>query len=240
MEWAALAHVFSEVLGVSVDYLRPPEIERVDAPLEMMPFSVQPATLDDIHWICATARRLYGRKTAIELNTKTMWYKRNPTGFWVLKDSCGRCRGSCEVFPLTNAAIEELRSGKLQESEIEADHIELPRQPATHRVMYLENLMAIDDDGRVLEDGATRLMLALPRILAAAGADLGHGRLYTVAARYCWRGWRKRRTGSESKLRRKAFTECGRTKDGVRAYYIDAAALLGGHHRWAEGFDPRA
>jgi hypothetical protein len=183
---------------------------------------------------------LYGRKTAIKLDRKIEWYNKNKTGFWVLKDSSGRRRGSCELFPLTDGAIAGLRSGDLAESGIEAGHIEPPGQPGTHRVMYLENLMAIDEEGRVLVEGAVKLILAVPRILAAAGTEMAHGRVYTMVARYCWRRWRRRITESESKLKRWGFSEGGRTKQKLPLYYMDVADLLRAERRWAGGVDPRA
>jgi hypothetical protein len=194
--------------------------------LEGAPYRVEPATMDDLRWIATKTAQLH-QSHAVSYEKKLAWFKRNPSGFWVILNRYGTLVGSCELIPVEYEVIEDLAAGKTREQDKSPEQVIGYADRSKAQFVYLENVMAILPTNEPNPWALCAILKAAPRIVAAMGLN-SHGiRIYTMSANHFYTEFGVRKSTQERLLRRLGFEiASNKTAQGLPLYSADLESVV--------------
>jgi hypothetical protein len=181
-------------------YLDPHFVEVLDS----APYRAQPATEDDLAWITTKTAQLH-HSHATPLENKRAWFRRNPYGFWVVRNRYGALVGSCELIPVDCSVIADLASGKIHEKDKPPELVISYEDRSKVRCVYLENTMALLPTNEPNPWAFYAIFSAAPRIVEALGLEPEGVRIYAMSATHFYTELGPRSSTHEKLLRRLGF-----------------------------------
>jgi hypothetical protein len=144
-------------------------------------YTINPAGEEDIHWIAGKAGKLYGSNDAIPVKVKLSWFRKNPNGFWAIKNHTGMPIGSCELLPLKKPVIDKIIEGSIRKEEkISPDDIYSPQEIEEADHVYIENVMSLREDRTPNPFAVMVCMMEFPRIIEHLGVSPANAKIYAM------------------------------------------------------------
>lgn len=195
--------------------------------LLLAPYSLQQADEDDIRWIALKAVDLYDKKDSVPEDVKMAWFKKNPKGFWVIKNRLGGRMGSFELLPIKRIAIEQMKNKTMRERDKETDHIYSSENNKKADCVYIENLMAINNDNIPNQWAFRECLLSVKDIVKEMGLTIDRVKVYAMPVREFNTEKGKRCSSSEKLLQKLGFWKIAkRTKQGYPLYCAELSDIL--------------
>lgn len=172
------------VLLVGVSWLRARRRVSPIPPVGVVhaPYSVHPASEDDVRWASDLATRVYTGLDIIPERLMLEWFHANPAGFSIIKDCEGHRCGNIDILPLRPDTLRRFLRGELIEQEIRGDSVFPPQESAKIEALYVESLVAVDDCYRGNPLAAYRCIMSTPDLIERVCRPSQIASVYAIGA----------------------------------------------------------
>lgn len=109
-------------------------------PTTFGPYTLDPATADDIKWAAGYAREVYEGDDVMPAAVMLDWHAANPNGFFVIKAD-GEPIGNLDILPLRPETLSQFENGKLLERHIAGTDLYTPSETDQITDLYVESLV---------------------------------------------------------------------------------------------------
>lgn len=107
-----------------------------------MKYQINQAKEDELEWISTIETAAYGLD-AVPLQILRGWYRKNPTGFFIIKDKDGQNVGHLDVLPLRPDILNHLLEGEITERDIDINAIYTPSEKDQIQDLYIESVITL-------------------------------------------------------------------------------------------------
>jgi len=185
-----------------------PKKDYKEEPVEQFqgaPYTLTPAKEEDIRWIADKVGKIYGSDDAIPVEVKLFWFRKNPNGFWIIKDHTGKPIGSCELLPLKKDILEKMMSVGIKRREISPDDIYSPKEIKEADCIYIENIMALREDNTANPWVFKECLKKIPHVIDCLGVLSDNVKIYAMPIKEFRTAKGVRRSTSERLLQELGF-----------------------------------
>jgi len=169
------------------------------------PYTLTPAKEEDIRWIADKAGKIYGLNDTIPVEVKLFWFRKNPNGFWIIKNHTGKPIGSCELLPLKKDILGKMMTVGIKRREISPDDIYSPKEMKEANCIYIENIMALREDNTANPWAFKECLKKIPHVIDCLGFLSDNAKIYAMPIKEFRTAKGVRRSTSERLLQELGF-----------------------------------
>ena len=164
----------------------------------------------DLQWMYKIQQEEYGADSIVSFDNVKAWWTRFPQGTFRMIHE-GELIGGMGIWPLQEAIFSALTSGKLDEHQMEATHIEPKRDGQRYSYWYVGDILLQKNYRLSKEKWAVRLLIEVLDAWIKSGNLASQIKLCALV--YSHQG--------RSLAERLQFHECAKTPDGYAVYVRD-------------------
>lgn len=136
-----------------------PNVPPVKEIFELGPYTLKPATSDDIGTIAELEACAYSREDAIPEEILREWHNTSPGGFWLIKDAAGRVAGHIDILPVKPQTLCQFTTGVIKEREIRGESLYNLSEKSRVTDLYVESII-VNTPNRYSRGWAIKCLLA--------------------------------------------------------------------------------